>query len=60
MTKTDTLINFLAYKRVPLDIIKSAVRDSKKVRKEDIMKYARKVLQNYLDGVVEKIKEGRL
>ena len=57
MNKTDTLINFLAEKRVPLDIVKDAVRDSKKVRKEDIMKYARKVLQDYLDWVVEKIKE---
>ena len=58
MTKTEELMQFLAEKRVPQDVLKDAVRDSKHVKKADIMKYAREVLQDYLDGVVEKIKKG--
>ena len=47
MTKADYLLGFLNNKRVPQDIIKAAIRDSKLVPKKSIDLYAAVVLRRW-------------
>ena len=47
MTKSDYLLDYLNSKRVPQDVIKTAVRDSKDVPKKSIDLYAAVVLRRW-------------
>lgn len=53
MTKTDFLLERLNANKLPQNIIKDALRGSKGIKKADIGKYARGVVQDYLDKMVE-------
>lgn len=52
MIKLAILMNYLAQRKVPLDIIKTAARNAKYIRKADIEDYAKKVVKDYRGGTL--------